>query len=282
VKPAVQIRRAQRFAARSLAGGARALLVALALGGCAADGDSPRPATDGGARFDAAAVDAAIVFLDAAIDAPATQDASAIDAGPMCSAIPCDPRLERPCGPDATNGCRLDADGPVCVGIVGTASADSGCETADDCAAGLVCFASAAGGGSCGTPCCPGDDTACGVSARCASTPTLIDGTVTRWGRCVPTRACDVLGPASCDSGDGCYIVSSRGDTDCRAAGTVEVGGTCDGESACLPGLFCAGLMARTCVRICALGDGGPGVCPSDEGSCRAYPYSPAGTGICS
>lgn len=112
----------------------------------------------------------------------------------------------------------------------------------------------------------------------------LVDGTTAAsWGRCVLPRWCDVLlRDTVCDPGEGCYIVSGRGDTDCRAAGTLEVGRACDSENACLPGLFCAGLMARTCVRICALGDGGAGICPSGEGSCRAYPYSPAGTGICS
>lgn len=287
MNPAVQLRRAQPQAARSLAAAlsvrsARALLLAsLAASAAACASDTPRS----GPQVDAGAKDSGLIIFDAAVDSTApTLDGGAHDLGaPLCVTTPCDPRLAAPCGPESTNGCRLGADGPVCTGVLGSAALGGECATSDDCAAGLDCFAALGGTGICGTPCCPGDDAACGLGGRCAATPMLVDGTVTSWGRCVQPRACDVLmRDAVCDPGEGCYITSSSGETDCRPAGTVEVGGACDGESACLPGLFCAGLMARACVRICALGDGGAGVCPTAEGSCRAYPYSPAGTGICS
>ncbi len=290
---AVQLRRAQLRAARSpagnvralFAGNARALLgVALALAVAACGDSASRSVPDEG--LDASALDGGIVYLDAALDLSAPTDAGVpgTDAGALaCVTSLCDPRLARPCGVELTNGCRLGADGPVCEGVLGTALAGGDCATPDDCAAGLDCFAALGGAGTCGLPCCPGDDASCGLGGRCASRPVLVGGAVTSWGRCVTTRACEVLRQdLVCDPGEGCYIVSSRGDTDCRAAGTLDVGASCDGEGACLPGLFCAGLMARTCVRICALGDGGAGVCPAGEGSCRAYPYSPAGTGICS
>ncbi len=120
----------------------------------------------------------------------------------------------------------------------------------------------------------------CAVGERCAGGDPLVDGTATAWGRCVAVRACDVLAPEGvCAPGEGCYIVSPGGETDCRPAGGVPVGAACEGEADCVPGAFCAGLMARACVRICAVG---AGACPSGEGMCRAYPYSPPGTGICS
>lgn len=226
-----------------------------------------------------------VTFPDAAIDASVPTDAGqAEDASlPACVVTPCDPRVALPCGAESTNACRLAIDGPVCTGVVGTVALGGDCAAAGDCATGLDCFAAVGGRGVCAMPCCAGDDSMCGLGGHCATTTPLIDGTTTVWGRCSPPRPCDPLQrDAICDPGEGCYIVSSRGETDCLAAGTVEIGGACDDGNTCLPGLFCAGLTARTCVRICALGDGGAGVCPSAEGTCRAYPYSPTGTGICS
>lgn len=289
MNPGVHLRRAQLHAARSLAGSvraagaatARALLCGvLALSACS----SGAPRSDFDAALDGGS-DAIVIFLDAAVDfSVVVPDGGSSDASiPMCETVACDPRLALACGPEGLNACRLAADGPVCAGVIGTVPLGGECTNADACAAGLDCFAAPGGLARCSIPCCPGDDASCMLGGHCATSATLVDGTATSWGRCVPPRACDVLrGDAVCDLGEGCYIISSRGETDCRTAGSVDVGGACDGPSACLPGLFCAGLMARTCVRICALGDGGAGVCPTSEGSCRAYPYSPAGTGICS
>lgn len=241
-------------------------------------------ARDGGG--DGAAQDAGVQFLDAALDAsPVPSDAGAtVDAAAAsCVATPCDPRLARPCGADATSACRLGPDGPRCVGEIGMQGLGTPCLASEECGPGLDCFAEPGGAGRCERPCCAGEAEACPVGARCEAGARLVDGSATTWGRCVLVRACEVLAPErACEPGEGCYIVSPGGATDCRPAGSVPVGAPCDAPADCVPGAFCAGLMARTCVRICALGGSGATGCPAGEGSCRAYPYSPPGTGVCS
>jgi len=246
-------------------------------------------APDAGVRdagADGAVADVGVQFLDAAFDAsPGLLDAGASPdaAAAACVATPCDPRLVRPCGADAMSACRLGADGPRCVGEIGMQGLGTSCLAAEECGPGLDCFAAPGGAGRCARPCCVGEVEACPVGARCEADARLVDGTSTAWGRCVPVRFCDVLAPERvCEPDEGCYIVSASGETDCRPAGTAPVGAACEAAADCVPGAFCAGLMARVCVRICALGAGGAGACPPGEGMCRAYPYSPPGTGVCS
>ena len=88
-----------------------------------------------------------------------------------------------------------------------------------------------------------------------------------------------VLADDACEPGESCYIVSSRGDTDCREAGEADVGEDCEAPNDCAAGLTCSGFFEQACVRICALEV--EGSCPADEGTCVAYAQSPEGTGLC-
>jgi hypothetical protein len=156
------------------------------------------------------------------------------------------------------------------------------CTSSEECAPGLACFRRG-DGGVCGQPCCPGRAEVCEGETTCNGPGVLVDGNDSEWASCIGPRACQPLAPGeTCEPGEGCYIVSSTGDTDCRRAGAADVGDPCAEQSDCAPGLFCAGLSSPTCVRICSLGDAGTGAtCPSGEGNCRAYSHSPPGTGLC-
>ncbi len=264
--------------------GACGLVACWGLFGCSVSAPDAKLRDGGG---DGAAVDAGVQFLDASLDAtPAPLEAGGpvVDAAAAsCIATPCDPRLARPCGADAMSACRLGPDGPRCVGEIGMQGPGTPCLASAECGPGLECFAAPGGAGRCTRPCCAAEEEACPVGARCEAGARLVDGSATAWGRCVPVRPCDVLAPEGrCEPGEGCYVVSPSGATDCRPAGGAPVGAACDAPADCVPGAFCAGLSVRTCVRICALGAGGASGCPSGEGSCRAYPYSPPGTGVCS
>ncbi len=256
-------------------------LLGLCVSACGASDPSP-PDLDGAiGPTDATIVDAGPV-LDSGPGADAGgRDAASADAGiSWCTVGDCDPREGSACD---TGVCVPTPTGTAC--IAGTAELDEGdaCEEPGDCLPGLVCFRRG-DGGVCALPCCPGDDAdVCGAEMRCAGAGTRVDGTSTDWWQCVPPRPCDPLHPeAACEPGEGCYIVSSTGETDCRRAGEAGVGDACEDQNDCAPGLFCGGLVSPTCVRICSLGDAGAAVtCPSEEGSCRAYGHSPEGTGIC-
>ena len=246
-----------------------------------AGGDAP-PIPDGGTFRDATVVDGAWLMDASPRDAGGRADAgAAADAGgPSCGWTECDP-LEDTC--DGDTSCRLTVDGTMCAEPGTTAIAEGGaCTSSDECAPGLDCFRRG-DGGVCGRPCCPGRDDVCDGETSCNGPGVLVDGTDSEWWSCVPARACQPLAAGeACEPGEGCYIVSSTGDTDCRRAGAADVGDSCAEQSDCAPGLFCAGLSSPTCVRICSLGDAGTGAtCPSGEGSCRAYSHSPPGTGLC-
>ncbi len=251
----------------------------LALGGCGGSKSVGR-------GMDAAVRDATVVDGSALLDAwpsdgGASSDAAPSDAGTtaMCPTPTCDPRQDAGSCPSGT--CALTAATPGCVTGVGDAGEGDPCGTTTDCTTGLGCFAQG-DGGICGRLCCPGDDAACGTGEQCAGTGMLVDGVDTPWGRCLASRSCDVLHPAeTCEPGEGCYIVSATGDTECLRAGSADVGGACTAQNDCAAGLFCGGLTHMACLRICSLADAGAAPCPPTEGDCRAYVHSPAGTGLC-
>jgi hypothetical protein len=256
------------------------LVASLALG-CGSDDDGPPP--DDGGRRDALVVDGG-PEPDGSVASDGGGLDGAVDAGFVgCSRGACDPSVGV-CGDAGV--CVLDESAPRCVdvGMEGELGKGEACMTPDDCARGLACVMRR-GGGVCAALCCPDESATCGdLTERCAGTGTLVDGTPTDWWTCVGPRTCDVLEPdATCDPGEGCYIVSSSRDTDCRRAGALDVGDACVMQEDCGPGLFCLiGAPMPTCARICAIGaTSGPRACPSGEGSCIAYAYSPDGTGIC-
>ena len=258
------------------------LSAALVAAGCAGTvvDDFP-PLYDAGPTRDAFVAEAGPIRLDGDVrDGPAASDAArAPDAAAVvCPMSTCDPRTGDGCPLETT--CRPIAAGAECAMLMGSGAAGSPCMSSVDCGPGLACFRHGSVA-MCGRVCCVGG-TDCDGTDRCVGGRALWDGTTTPWGECVAPRACNVLHPGdTCDMGDGCYIVSPDGATDCRPAGSAAEGAECVEPSDCAPGLFCGGLSRRTCARICAIPQGGGASCPAGT-VCRAYTYSPAGTGICS
>jgi hypothetical protein len=201
----------------------------------------------------------------------------------LCTTGACDPR--DPVRSCAGRGvCVLRDRWPVCVMRVGDLPEHAPCMASEECAPGHACFRGP-DGGVCARVCCPASDSAlCGTDTRCSADGTLSNGVVTSWGRCAPHTACDLFAPErSCAPREGCYIVYPRRETEpeteCLYAGSADVGDRCVEQNDCRPGLFCAGIGSRSCVRICRLDE--PESCPSDEGRCVAQAYSPRGTGVC-
>lgn len=242
----------------------------LTLAGC----EVGRAHDDASIGRDAALADGGGLLDGGGNDAGAMLDAG-IDASAACEAVSCDPTSPDGCA--VGESCVLHGALSSCEASAGSFGPGSPCVYVADCAPGLACFETR-GGGICGRICCPGDDT-CVEGASCGGSGILVDGTETSWGRCLPPRDCDVLRPEDdCEPREGCYIVDSAGNTECRVAGTGEAGAACSVQQDCSAGFFCGGIGATHCVRICRL-DGAP--CPDDEGRCVAQAHSPAGTGLC-
>jgi hypothetical protein len=258
------------------------VLAALALiAGCSS---SAVPDRDGGVERDATLAEGGL-----RVDARDVSDASAVrsDASAVlhCDTSSCDPR-------DTSVCCVLADRIPECAES-GELEEGEPCSGEDECASGLACFRDpVASGGVCAVVCCPGDDAACpdpdpvdgGASRRrCSADGVLISGIETSWGRCDWRRSCDPLAEGSCPEREGCYVRWPRDREEdaasCELAGSAIVGQLCEVQRDCAPGLFCAGVGTRSCVRICRIGD--PGSCPDEEGSCVAQAYSPSGTGVC-
>lgn len=253
-----------------------AALVAAGCAGTIVDDVSP-PIFDAGTRDAFLVTEAGPIRTDGDV----ARDASlpGTDSGaPACPMSSCDPRTNDGCLLEMV--CRPVASGAECAVLTGSGAAGAPCMSSEDCGPSLACFRHGMVG-ACGRVCCVGAAD-CAAPERCVADRALWDGSTTAWGECVAPRACDVLHPREvCDTGDGCYIVSASGETDCRPAGAAVEGADCVEPNDCAPGLFCGGLGRRTCARICAIPQGGGAACPTPA-VCRAYTYSPAGTGICS
>ncbi len=256
-----------------------ALPLVLALWAAACGGDDGH----GDASVDTGTMDGTTIVdggrTDSGTPGDAGLDSAVPDAAPPSCTGDCDPREGAPCGDAGV--CALVADAPMCAEALGTKAAGATCEAVSDCLPGLACFMRA-GGGVCADVCCPSDGV-CPGDQHCTGAGILVDGTETEWWSCVGLRTCDVLRPAeACERGEGCYIVSTEGDTDCLRAGAGEAGADCVDQNDCASGYFCAGVTVGTCARICEIGaTSGPRACPDGEGNCQAYPYSPEGTGVC-
>jgi hypothetical protein len=246
--------------------------LSLALFGC--DGDL-NPGPDASTGIDAALADGGGLLDGGRGDASAASDAG-IDASRSCDTPEgCDPRS--PDGCPSEGRCVLVSATSSCEPTAGSLGPDDSCMYATDCAPGLACFDTPSGG-RCGRICCPGDET-CVDGATCGGSGVLIDGTETHWGRCLAPRRCDVLSPSdTCEMREGCYIVDSGGNTECRVAGTGQADSPCAVQEDCESGFFCGGIGATRCVRICRIDAED---CPDDEGRCIAQAHSPAGTGFC-
>jgi len=238
---------------------------------------APSP-QDAGVERDTALAEGMVVRTDATVVDDAAQDVGG-DAAVSACGLGCDP--SGPPGPlsgcPIGQRCVLEAEAPTCRSAAGLA-AGSPCDAVDACGLGLACFrASRSTGGVCAPVCCPRGPDAC-VAGRCGGDGVLVDGTVTAFGRCLPPRRCDVLAPElTCEAREGCYVVDALGTTECRLAGVRGLNDSCVLPEDCAPGLFCGGLGARTCLRICAIDT------PRCEAGqrCVAQSYSPAGSGVC-
>lgn len=255
------------------------LALGLAVGACGDDGGGdggdggpdagPLPNLDAGPSGDAGAPD-----LDGGLPPRA-------DAGLLCDDMVCDPRApatDPRCG--EAERCRLVGPAPTCEREVGPSGVGALCRELDQCAGGLACVRRTTGA-VCGALCCPGDDGPCGPGERCATVAVLADGTPAGWGVCTGRRPCDPFAPeATCEPGEGCYVVSGDGRTDCRAAGIAQVGERCDRQRDCVPGAFCGGAgVPGRCVALCALG--GEPSCPASLRCAASPPTTPEGVGIC-
>lgn len=246
------------------------LLLGLFVAGCegmhvdAPDTGPDRPPThaDGGGLLDSGVP----------IDGSRRDAGTGAGSSGLCEVADCDPRR-----PDCESGsCVLWGEASTCEPAAGPYPAGTPCTTVMDCAAGLACFLTHAGG-ECGRICCPSQPDACTDGAVCRGSGVLVDGTATSWGRCLPPQSCEVLrAEESCEPREGCYIVDTSGATECRVAGTGGPGDPCVAQEDCADGFFCGFL--KQCVRICRLGEGD---CPPSEGRCIAQSHSPPGTGLC-
>ncbi len=229
-------------------------------------------------------VDASFAPADASIpgfDAGSVSDSSrpVPDSGfSACATGSCDPTRPGTCGDAAS--CVLLSTGARC-GVAGAVGLGETCSVARDCSGGLMCMR-VGDALRCEQPCCAADGSTsntCRLGTSCVGIATTADGTPTAFGRCVASRTCAVFGD-DCEPGEACYIVSGTGATDCRIAGDFGDGDLCNGPNSCQPGLVCAGITDRTCARLCTLSDGGGNACEAGF-ECRAYAYTPPGTGVC-
>lgn len=262
-------------------GGAIGVFVALTAG-C---DESGAPSDGGTVLYDAYRIveEAGLVYHDATlVDAATPPDAappSTDTSSPSVCAGTCDPTDATSCAPGEV--CVLDGAEPRCVTTAGVLARGMPCVTVSDCRGGLGCFRAASGAvqGVCDVPCCPGDTGTCSGVSLCGGERTLVDGTATSFGRCVNPQTCSLLDSASCHAGEGCYVLSADGATECRTAGTIAEGQTCDTASSCAPGLLCVGLDQRVCVRVCAIADGDAD-CATGE-RCQRQAYTPYDAGVC-
>lgn len=233
---------------------------------------------------DGGLADTSVIDASIAIDGSPAGDAAA-DAGDASMALaclaaePCDP-VGDTAGCPGSGVCQLSGEAPSCTSAAGAQPEGAACTTSAECAAGLACFLARDGKGVCDRVCCGDDAGPCADGERCGAGK-LVDGTDVAWGRCLPADAsCKLLDPvASCEPGEGCYVVTATGSTACRAAGTKQVDDPCQHQNDCAPGLACRGLMPSTCRRICDAT--AYDACPSGEGECVAQPLWPTGTGLC-
>ncbi|MEM7446904.1 MAG: hypothetical protein AAF355_01530 [Myxococcota bacterium] len=237
-------------------------------------------------------IDAGAIVLDASI-LPGSGGASDADSAtdgpdarsPACTSADCDPSTEMSGCTDGLS-CVLDERGGSCIeSAEERLEAGMDCTSTADCAPTLGCFL-IQGLGVCAPLCCPSFEgkSSCTGDQFCLRNAALADGFDTSWGRCAPSRACDVLAPSEvCDAGEGCFIVSGDGDSECLSAGNADVGEGCVHQNDCRSGLSCVGVDEFVCVRICDLDaeQGQSHSCPAGEGQCVAYSQSPVGTGLC-
>ena len=255
-----------------------ALLVPLLSAAALGCPEQPSPTPDAAARADATIVEAGLAFDDARAEDASAASADALttrDGGPPFCRGTCDPVARSGC--ESSQICAVRDEEASC-GAPGRGARGSVCTMISDCAAGLACFATEAGGGICDRVCCPGAGD-CTSPEVCGGDGALVDGTRSSWGRCLAPRACTLLDPMACPAREACYVVGPLGESECLVAGTALEGDRCELPNDCAADLLCIGASDRTCARLCALG-GSADPCGSTA-MCVRQAYTPDGVGVC-
>jgi hypothetical protein len=157
----------------------------------------------------------------------------------------------------------------------GTFEEGEPCKSADHCAAGLGCAATATGG-VCRSYCC-GDVELCPASTYCDLQPMAEDAiNMTPIPVCVPATKCELLNDDTCTEPLVCTIVRADGTTSCVAPGPGLLNDPCP----CAAGYVCSKLDNQ-CKKLCKLGM--EAMYCDGVGSCLNVGMGiPDGFGICS
>lgn len=150
------------------------------------------------------------------------------------------------------------------------------CLAPQDCSAGLDCT-SFDGNGTCRRYCCALNTTAgcpdgqyCRVALEDMSSATGV-------ALCDRCDDCDLADATSCGEQRGCYPLG-EGCAACLAAGTKDVGESCQLADECEPGSACFSVGGeRRCVAFCVRADG---QCPNGQ-SCESSAELPDDIGVC-
>jgi hypothetical protein len=267
-----------RLAASSVAGGGGQLAGGSAAGGSGA-GESDAsidigPQGGGGGRLDYAALCGEGLCVPGgnqlACGAGPGGDAGA-DGGPVPPSIDC--KLVRS-GDGATGECLANGGGQE----------SDPCTNAVDCAAGLACVETAAGG-VCRAYCCADPEADCPDKGSFCSPEPMFEASAPAAAEvlvpvCKPADGCQLLQPdqpGGCSEGLMCSVVKSDGTTTCVPEGEGLAGESCP----CADGHVCSQLTG-TCLKLCKTNEDDALYCDAG-GTCQGGSMGlPDGIGVCS
>jgi hypothetical protein len=167
--------------------------------------------------------------------------------------------------------------------IAGRGQERAPCTTSNDCARGLGCVETEAGG-QCLKYCCT--EGSCGTERYCARRPLRGPHDPSKSYLvpvCSPAENCQLGEPYPCQAGDACSctpgnactIVDDMGTRACVAPGEGHEGDTCP----CAAGYVCSAAR-RSCLQLCRLND--PSACRDGKTQCQPGPSGyPQGWGLC-
>lgn len=227
-----------------------------------------------------------------------------LDYGELCGHGMCVPGSnELACGPGPSGDagsdggpvppsvdCKLVRSGDAATGEClahGGAQESEPCTNAVDCAAGLACVETAAGG-VCRAYCCADPEADCPVKGSFCSPEPLFEASVPAAPEvlvpvCKPADGCQLLqpappgGPSECGEGLMCTVVKSDGTTTCVPEGDGLAGDACP----CAEGHVCSQLTS-TCLKLCKVNEDDALYCEAG-GTCQGGSMGlPDGIGVCS
>jgi hypothetical protein len=199
-----------------------------------------------------------------------------IDAN-TCPTQPC--TLDPQCGCASNQACDIDFTdlmGNACRGVTAQGMAGSTCTAVTDCAGGYVCVGDGTND-SCEKYCastadCGSPRGQCVIQLTNGGTP--ITGATTCSSNCDPAAASNPLCPASwsCDLFTAAFMGTTYDISDCRKAGTLTQGQTCDPVSApCASRFSCVNTGSNVCARICNRTTGGTECSASPGTTCTGF-----------